>query len=409
MSDSIAPEGRPEWPRDLDIGALKAAGWKPVPFQQFILKVHSRCNLACDYCYMYELADQSWRDRPVVMSQETVSASVARIAEHVRRYNIRDIRIVLHGGEPLLAGTEIIEFLVTRMRTAIRPETRIQFGIQTNGALLNPKVLDLLKEHNFRVSVSLDGGESGNDLHRRYRNGQGSYREVSRGIELLRSAPYRQLFSGLLAVIDLRNDPVQTYEDLSRFDPPRMDFLLPHATWADPPPEKVDSMSTPYGEWLIAAFNHWWSKGPSRIDVRFFQTVIQLILGQRVGSEQLGLEPADLLVIETDGAIEQIDTLKAAFEGAADTGFHVGRSELSDVLESPGIVARQIGVAALSKACASCRLRDVCGGGQYAHRYRQGSGFRNPSVYCADLIRFIDHAKGRVQEQVDAIVGPRHH
>jgi uncharacterized protein len=30
---------------------------------EFIVKVHSRCDLSCDYCYMYEMADQSWRDQ----------------------------------------------------------------------------------------------------------------------------------------------------------------------------------------------------------------------------------------------------------------------------------------------------------------------------------------------------------
>jgi len=30
--------------------------------REFIAKVHSRCDLARDYCYIYEMADQSWRD-----------------------------------------------------------------------------------------------------------------------------------------------------------------------------------------------------------------------------------------------------------------------------------------------------------------------------------------------------------
>ena len=37
-------------------------GW-PVPLRQFVLKVHSRCDLACDHCYVYQSADQSWRGR----------------------------------------------------------------------------------------------------------------------------------------------------------------------------------------------------------------------------------------------------------------------------------------------------------------------------------------------------------
>ena len=40
-----------EWPAPLDVGALLAGGWQPTPFRQFLLKMHTRCNLACDYCY----------------------------------------------------------------------------------------------------------------------------------------------------------------------------------------------------------------------------------------------------------------------------------------------------------------------------------------------------------------------
>ena len=39
----------------------------------------------------------------------------------------------------------------------------------------------------------------------------------------------------------------------------------------------------------------------------------------------------------------------------------------------------------------------ICGGGLYPHRYRAGSGFRHPSVYCADLLRLITHVRDRVR------------
>lgn len=78
-----------EWPvSGLDLDGLAAAGWCPVPFQEFILKIHGRCNLACDYCYVYEAADQSWRSRPAAMSVETVRAMAARVAGHAERHTL---------------------------------------------------------------------------------------------------------------------------------------------------------------------------------------------------------------------------------------------------------------------------------------------------------------------------------
>ncbi len=67
-----------------------------------------------------------------------------------------------------------------------------------------------------------------------------------------------------------------------------------------------------------------------------------------------------------------------------------------DVLLSPFVAARQIGMRALSPTCSSCPVKTVCGGGHYAHRYRDGNGFLNPSVYCSDLLRLIMHIRSTV-------------
>jgi uncharacterized protein len=32
---------------DLDVAAVREAGHPPISFRQFILKMHSRCNLSC--------------------------------------------------------------------------------------------------------------------------------------------------------------------------------------------------------------------------------------------------------------------------------------------------------------------------------------------------------------------------
>lgn len=120
--------------------------------------------------------------------------------------------------------------------------------------------------------------------------------------------------------------------------------------------------------------------------------MLSLLLGGRSGTEGLGPEPSRAVVVETDGAIEQTDALKSAYEGAPGTGLHVGSSSFDDVLALPGIAQRQ----PPSATCAACPVLRVCGGGHYAHRYREGSGFDQPSVYCPDLFRLIGHVRGRV-------------
>jgi uncharacterized protein len=87
--------------------------------RQFVLKVHSRCNLACDYCYVYESVDQSWRRQPKQIAAATVRATGERIAEHAKRHSLERVTVTLHGGEPLLVGHEGLREIVDGLRQAV--------------------------------------------------------------------------------------------------------------------------------------------------------------------------------------------------------------------------------------------------------------------------------------------------
>lgn len=394
----------PEQPRIHDIEMLMSGGWKPTPFREFVLKIHSRCDLSCRYCYMYQMVDQSWRSRPKRMSHETIAQLRDRIVEHVRDHSLESIQLILHGGEPLLAGMDLIRYTVTTIRNALGPGVDTGVTIQTNGVLLDAAYLKLFDELSIRVSVSLDGDAAAHNRHRRKANGDGSHAAVVRGLEQLTSATFRHLFGGLLCTIDPRNSPLSTYEALLRFNPPAIDFLLPHGNWTVPPPGRViGSPETPYGDWLAAVFDRWYRLPRQETWIRLFGEIMGLLLGSHSAAEEIGLSPVAIVVIETDGSIEQADSLKSAYKGAPATGLHVSRHTFDGALRLPAIVDRQIGKHALSADCLSCRIHEVCGGGLYAHRYRAGNGFDNPSVYCPDLLRIINHIRNAVEPDIAAL------
>lgn len=377
-----------------------------MPFREFIIKIHSRCDLACDYCYMYEMADQTWRDRPRRMTQEIAEHTAMRIGEHARTHHLRNISIILHGGEPLLAGAGLIQYFVTAVRHAAGSSVTVEASVQTNGVGLNESFLDLFRELDIQVGVSLDGAAEAHNRHRRFPSGRGSWAAVADGLGRLAEPPYRHLFSGLLCTIDLRNDPISTYEALLEFKPPKVDFLLPHGTWAAPPPGRMaGDPGTPYADWLIKIFDRWYADAPTR--VRLFDEIMHQLLGGVSFSEMVGLAPSRLLVIETDGSVEQGDVLKAAYHGAPATGLHVTHDRVDAALLLPGIVARQLGKRALCAECRVCRLHQVCGGGFYGHRYRPATGFANPSVYCADLMHLIDHIRAAIQSDINRYLDER--
>ncbi len=348
------------------------------------------------------MADQSWAERPRTMPRSTLRHVAFRIAEHVHAHGLASIHLVLHGGEPLLAGVEGIEDAVTTIRDAVGPRVRVAVSVQTNAVRLDETFLRAFDRLGARVGVSLDGDVTAHDRHRRHADGRGSHAAVAAALGPL-AGEYRHLFGGILCTVDVRNDPLRTYEALLDFAPPAVDFLLPHGNWAAPPPGRSPgSAATPYADWLIPIFDRWYAPGARPTEVRLFADIMHLLLGGASAGEAVGLAPARMVVIETDGAIEQSDTLKSAYPGGPATGFHVARDPFDAVLGHPAVRARQIGAQALGAECLACPVMRVCGGGLYAHRYRPGAGFANPSVYCADLFRLITHIRHRVESDVTA-------
>jgi uncharacterized protein len=358
-----------------------------VPFRQLVLKVHSRCDLACDHCYVYEHRDQSWRNRPMVMSQETVAWTAARLAEHAKTHRLNRVSVVLHGGEPLLAGPDRLRQVARTLREALSGVCDLDLRIHTNGILLDESYCRLFSDEDIKIGISVDGYQEAHDRHRRYANGRGSYQQVIKAVELLRTEPHRENYAGLLCTIDIANNPVAVYDALLALDPPQIDFLLPHATW-DNPPDKPPGGGTAYADWLLAIFGRWLATDRP-VSIRLFNSIISTTLGGTSRTEAAGLEPSDLVVVETDGTYEQADSLKTAFDGAPATGFDVVHHDLDLVAQHPAIGARQRGLTGLCDTCQACPVVTSCGGGLYAHRYRSGSGFENPSVYCEDLKKLI--------------------
>jgi uncharacterized protein len=361
-----------------------------VPFREFVVKLASRCNLACDYCYVYSGPDHSWRAQPRVMSPRVIDAVARRVGEHALAHDLDRVKISLHGGEPLLAGPRVVERLADALRDA---GVRADLTVQTNGVLLDEPYLDLFAARGIRVGVSLDGDGPGNDRHRVYADGRSSFADVTRALARLRDRP--GLFAGILCVIDLGSDPVATYRALRAHQPPAVDFLLPNANWSMPPPRPAGAGPASYGDWLSRVFDEWYDGEQPRPSVRILDDTVRLMLGGDPGGESIGGAPAAFAVVTTDGAIEPADAVK--------TGRHdpVAMSVLThsfdDALGHAAFASQLAGRDGLCATCRGCPVMRVCGGGQHTHRYRAGHGFGNPSVYCQDLVRLIAHVADRVE------------
>src|SRR5512142_3324359 len=125
-------------------GADKYTSSNVVPMRalrQFILKIHRHCNLACGYCYQSIGVSGRAASSPPVMSRNIIDITAARIAEHASTHAISAIDVILHGGEPLLAGVDRIQRTVRSIRRAVGNDATVRFAIQTNGIWLDATYL----------------------------------------------------------------------------------------------------------------------------------------------------------------------------------------------------------------------------------------------------------------------------
>jgi uncharacterized protein len=368
----------------------------------YILKIASRCNLNCTYCFVYNKGDGTWRNQPKFMSEDTLRLTCRRIVEHCKTHNQQDVHIILHGGEPLLGGISYLKDICHILQEELDNDdypVGYELSIQSNGLLFTEEIGEFLVENNISIGVSIDGPPQVNDRTRVYHNGKPSTADLEKKLHLLAQEPYNSIFGGFLVVIDIEMNPIEVFDYLAQFNPWGMDFLLPYDNWDRRPNGKEDFESTPYADWLIKLYDYWMSIN-SPVKIKCFDSWMKVILGGQSTLESIGLSPVDIVVVETNGDIEAVDSLKASFEGATQLGLNISQHTFDDAMHHTNVRMRMEGTKGLCDTCKDCYIVDFCGSGYIPNRYSKERMFDNPSIYCRDLEKIINHIYAVVQEKM---------
>jgi len=363
-----------------------------------LLKVASRCNIDCRYCYVYNMGDSGWSRMPKQMSRETCRATAAALAGLAREQG-RSFAVVLHGGEPLLLGAAKLGYAISTLREALPADCAV--SIQTNGILISREILDLCSAARVTLSVSLDGPRHVHDRHRIGFAGEGTFDKVLEGIGRLRAhSDSGFLFTGLLAVIDPESDPGEVYAFFKGLGAPSVDFIYKDGNHSRLPDGKASASTTEYGRWMAALLDTYLADD-TPIRIRILDDMIKLVLGGVGSKDGVGLTNYGVLIVDTDGSVTKNDTLKSSFDGADrfPEPWSVHTHSLGDILRSAEFAEYQALQRPSCPTCLACPELSVCGGGLTLQRWRDGNGYDNPSVYCEDQKLLI----GRIREKVASL------
>ena len=362
-----------------------------------LVKVASRCNINCTYCYVYNMGDDNWKNLSKFISEETIEALCNSLEEFVQNQKKR-FSVVLHGGEPFLLGIKKLSHLLGRLRDVLPNDYPI--SIQTNGILITNEILDICSRFRASVAVSIDGPEEVHDKYRVNHKAVGTFKQVVNGFEILVKHPDAKfLNAGLLAVIDPLSNASEVYNFFKTLSAPSVDFLYKDGNHSNLPLNKASYTSTEYGEWMVALLNTYLND-PEPLQIRVLDDMLKVLLGGVVSKEGLGITNFAIVIIDTDGSIMKNDTLKSTFNGADKftQSFNIKDVKLSSFLKSEEFIAYCDMQRPTNSKCLSCPELHVCGGGMILNRWSNENGFNNPSVYCSDQLFLIKNLRNVVMQ-----------
>ena len=371
-------------------GALAPAvqpvsGETPV-FTFVLVKLASRCNINCTYCYWFR--DAEVYRKPPVLTVEAEDAFCRRLEEHIDAFGLDQFVLVFHGGEPLLFPKRRFRALQDKLRgIEDRTGCQISRGVSTNGILIDQEWCDLFKTYDVSVSVSLDGPPEINDKHRIDFKGRGTHADVLSGIACLRA---NGIEPGLISVCNPLTDPEQIVSYVvEELGITHFDILPPDATHSDSPHQ--------IGDYFIKLFDVWFDRYAAQgVRIRTLDAMIQGLVGNMSVSDTVGLAPVETVTLMADGSVEPLDVLRIAGDGSTKTDISVFQNPLRDIQNDPRWREAFEASLHVCDVCRQCEFLDACGGGHLAQRWSLERRFDNPSVYCDSWKRIFSHIWRRI-------------
>lgn len=364
-------------------------------FDSCVVKLTSVCNLDCDYCYMFNLDDQTYDRVPNYMPAETALRLLDRIEEHAERYGKDSFKIVLHGGEPTLWPTTHYQTFLDRVDATRSNGLDLKVGYQTNGLKLPPEFLELMREYDVSGGISLDGPKRFNDRHRVDHSGRGSYERIIDEVTRALSEGYDDVINGFLSVAQPDIPPREYLSWVESLPLQKVDVLWPIEYHHDNPPWEPGEFDTyrerpRYGTWFADLFRTWWEKDDPDIYIRLFYEVLTRILGSKSHIDAIANDRLNMFVVNTDGQIEYPDYLRNAADGSTRTPYSLDDHALGDLADD-SLFARLIELGDhRAPTCDECPVNDLCGGGFLPGRMtEEGIALESRSVLCPDEYYFF--------------------
>lgn len=274
------------------------------PLSIMIKPASSMCNLRCKYCFYCDVSSSRDEFSFGKMNETTAENLIKSALEFASG---ESISFSFQGGEPLIAGIGYFKFFVDTVKKYNIKNSRIFYGLQTNGTLVDSDWAKFFRENEFLVGLSLDGDYE-NNRFRLTADGQNSYYKITRAAEIFKK--YGVEFNILTVLTGSCADNAgKIYRRFRSQGYKYLQFIPCLRPFGDKSESELYMTNEQYAKYLIEIFNLYvkdFVRG-NYISVRYFDNLVRMYLGEH--PEQCGLcgHCTHQFVIEGSGNIYPCD------------------------------------------------------------------------------------------------------
>ncbi|MBS3771822.1 MAG: anaerobic sulfatase-maturation protein [Bacteroidales bacterium] len=359
------------------------------------------CNLNCTYCYYLEKKNLYESVQNFKMSHKVLETF---IKEYIQGQKAPVINFVWQGGEPTLMGIDFYKKAV-ELQQKYKGNKTIENSFQTNATKIDEDWARFLAESEFLVGVSIDGPKWIHDKYRRYKNGQGSFDDVMKAIELLKK--HRAEFNTLSVVNDYNSHyPRDVYRFLKGIESKFMQFIPIVEQYAAPDEDTPVELISPdfqgksevtewsvnpkqYGKFLTTIFDEWVTRDVGKYFVQIFDTTLANWVNQNPGLCVFDRTCGEAAVLEFNGDLYSCDH------------FVYHENYLGNIMETPMVELmkseKQMNFGLrkeynLPEKCNKCKFKKMCRGGCPKNRVTEtGVPEKRLNYLCEGYQHFFSH------------------
>jgi uncharacterized protein len=126
-----------------------------------VLNISQDCNLRCKYCFA---STGHYKGKRELMSVETAHKALDWF--YAQAVTSEYLNLHLFGGEPLMNIPLVEEIVKYTKELSAKYDKKIFINICTNGTIMNDELLQLIKENEIGLQISIDGPKEIHDMFR---------------------------------------------------------------------------------------------------------------------------------------------------------------------------------------------------------------------------------------------------